>query len=131
MRSDKEIMQAHARSEFLRKTGNVIKMIAITNGLCTDLQQKGEKIKKDYGGGNGYCDIVVYNSSPNFSLPCTLLSHWLQAIANVFFQSELISHSRILNRDRFRYLVCQIFYGRQRFSQIASLIIYTVCLSLA
>ncbi len=27
--------------------------------------------------GAGIVDIVVYNSSSNFPLPCILLSHWL------------------------------------------------------
>lgn len=72
-------------------------------------------------------DTVVYNSSPN----SLLLFHWLSVIADVVFSQNTFYTAGFWIADRSRYLACQISHGCRRFSQIASLLIHTVWLSLA
>ncbi len=58
VRSDKEIMQAHVRSEFMRETGNVIKMIAhkkfgiqmVCPLICSKRRRKKKKIIEEMPG---------------------------------------------------------------------------------
>ncbi len=80
-----------------------------------------------------FADIVVYNSSPNFPLPCILLSHWLQVIADVFFSQNSFHTARFWIADRSRYManISRASATWRRFSQIVSLIIHTAWMSLA
>ncbi len=76
------------RSELSRETGNIIKIVALKTFaiqmvcalICSERVKKKndmeEEMVKETRGAR-IADIVIYNSSLNFPLPCILLSHWL------------------------------------------------------
>ncbi len=110
-------------SEFLCETLNVMnKKIVITNVQLNVSYFFGSKLteKEPFLELKPFW-LILWSITPprtsRFPVSCSLIGCRLLPM---YIQSEFISHSRFWIADRFRYLACQIFHGRQRFFQIAS-----------
>ncbi len=106
-------------SEFLCETLNVMnKKIVITNVQLNVSYFFGSKLteKEPFLELKPFW-LILWSITPprtsRFPVSCSLIGCRLLAM---YIQSEFISHSRFWIADRFRYLACQIFHGRQRFS---------------